>query len=69
MEIIAKRNLESRNSLHGVSTTSCDGIVFTYRFYYGGIRFKDTVTFRRISDLIDYLLDVCDYDSVTLRKI
>lgn len=69
MEVIAE-NSQVRSTLHGIFTPFRDGIIFTFRVvFYGGSRSQGNLTFSDISDLTDYLLDDCGYDSITFKKL
>lgn len=69
MEVIAK-NSKVRSTLHGVITPLRDGIKFTFLIvYYDGARFQDNLIFCDISDLTDFLLDDCGFNTITFKKI
>lgn len=70
MKVIAK-NSEVRSTLHGVFTSNAGGgIQFIFRIdYYGGSRSQGNLIFSGISELTEYLLDDCGYDTLTFSKI
>jgi len=69
MEVIAN-NSQVRSTLHGVFTPFRDRIMFTFCVvFYGGSRSQGYLDFSSISELTDYLLDYCGFDSLTFRKI
>lgn len=69
MKVIAK-NSEVLSTLHGVFTEKAGGgIIFSYGFSYCGHCFHDEMTFCCITELTDYLFEVCGYDSVTFKKL
>lgn len=70
MKVIAK-NSKVRSTLNGIiSAYAGGGIQFTFRIdFYGGSRSQGNLIFSDLSELTDYLLDDCGYDSLTFRKI
>lgn len=69
MEVIAE-NSKDRSTLHGIFSPFRDGIMFTFRVViYGGSRTQGNLSFSDISDLTDYLLDDCGYESITFKKL
>ena len=70
MKVIAK-NSKVRSTLHGAITAYAGGgIVFTFRIdFYGGSRSQGNLIFSGISELTDYLLEDCGYDSLTFKNI
>ena len=68
MKVIAKKS-KVRSTLHGTLTDYSGGrIVFTFRIYfYGGSRSQGNLIFSGISELTEYLLDDCGYDSLFFK--
>ena len=67
MEIIANSS-EVRSTLHGITSVCRDGIKLTFSvLFLVGKRYDGEITFSGLSDLVDYLLHDCGFDSVTFK--
>lgn len=67
MEIIAKSS-EIRSTLHGVIADTRYGVKLTFRvLFFVGKRYKGEITFRDLTELVDYLMSDCGFDLIIFK--